>query len=257
MRWLSLVVTLFVGGLLVFASADFPAWGDPESPASRYLSPYYIEHAYEQTHVPNLVSAILADYRNYDTMLETTVIFTAGMAIVGLLVLPLAPLAMGRRPRDPVEHANRISPLKRDPIIEEACRVLYPPIQLFALYVLAHGHYSPGGGFQGGVIMGASFVMLAICFDLKTAMAKLRAPAYLGLAALGVMLYAGTGVLCMALGGNFFDYAALTAILPLPAEECRSLGILIVETGVAITVSTIIFSIYADLASEGAHRGGL
>lgn len=85
MKALALLATLVTGALLLFGTRDFPAWGDPQAPASIYLSPEYIERAVEQTHVPNIVTAILGDYRGYDTMFETVVIYCAGMAVVSIL----------------------------------------------------------------------------------------------------------------------------------------------------------------------------
>lgn len=85
MKALALIATLATGALLLFGTRDFPAWGDPQAPASIYLSPEYIEHAVEQTHVPNIVTAVLGDYRGYDTMFETVVIYCAGMAVVSIL----------------------------------------------------------------------------------------------------------------------------------------------------------------------------
>lgn len=85
MKALALIATLVTGALLLFGTRDFPAWGDPQAPASTYLSPEYIEHAVEQTHVPNIVTAVLGDYRGYDTMFETVVIYCAGMAVVSVL----------------------------------------------------------------------------------------------------------------------------------------------------------------------------
>jgi len=67
---------------------DFPKWADPNQPASTHVSPGYIEHALDETAVPNLVTAVLADYRGYDTMFETAVIFTAGIAVILLLRRP-------------------------------------------------------------------------------------------------------------------------------------------------------------------------
>ncbi|MDD4457744.1 MAG: MnhB domain-containing protein, partial [Syntrophotalea acetylenica] len=57
-----------------------------------------------------------------------------------------------------------------DLIVRTAVRLLVPFIQLFGLYVIVHGHYSPGGGFQGGVILGSSFILLALAFDLRTSL---------------------------------------------------------------------------------------
>lgn len=70
---------------MVYGTVDMPKWGDPDSPASRYVSPRYITKSYEETEVPNIVTAVLADYRSYDTLGETTVVFTAGIAVLYLL----------------------------------------------------------------------------------------------------------------------------------------------------------------------------
>ena len=79
-------VTIFLcGGLLLYIVAYFPDWGDPESPASIHLSPYFIQNTLKDTAVPNIVTSVLADYRGYDTMFETTVILTAGLACFFLL----------------------------------------------------------------------------------------------------------------------------------------------------------------------------
>jgi multicomponent Na+:H+ antiporter subunit B len=79
------VASLLMGALLIYSTEEMPSWGDPESPASRHVSPRYIEKSMEETEVPNLVTSVLADYRSYDTLGETTVIFAAGMAVILLL----------------------------------------------------------------------------------------------------------------------------------------------------------------------------
>lgn len=78
----------FAGALLIYGSVDFPPLGYPGQPASVHVSPRYMEKALEETGVPNAVTAILADYRGYDTMFETSVIFTAGVAVMMLLRRP-------------------------------------------------------------------------------------------------------------------------------------------------------------------------
>jgi multicomponent Na+:H+ antiporter subunit B len=78
------------GALLIYGTMDMPRWGDPQSPASRHVSPRYIEKTVEETAVPNMVTSVLADYRGYDTLGETTVIFTAGIACI-LLIRRLRP----------------------------------------------------------------------------------------------------------------------------------------------------------------------
>ena len=78
MKAVGLILVVILGSLLIYCSLDFPLWGDPQSPANTHVSPYYIEQTIEDTSVPNIVTAVLADYRGYDTMFETIVIFTAG-----------------------------------------------------------------------------------------------------------------------------------------------------------------------------------
>lgn len=88
MKILALIATLMTGALLLYATVDFPDWGDPYSPASVHVSPRYIEKTIEETAIPNMVTSLLADYRGYDTNFEETVILTAGIAALMLLRRP-------------------------------------------------------------------------------------------------------------------------------------------------------------------------
>lgn len=85
MKILYSIITCITGLLLIYGVSDMPKWGDPHQPASIHVSPRYIEKVIEETEVPNMVTAVLADYRGFDTFGETTVIFTA--AISCLLIL--------------------------------------------------------------------------------------------------------------------------------------------------------------------------
>ena len=85
MRILPLITVLLVGGLLIWSAQDMPDMGDPNAPTNLHVAPYYIEHSEEEVGVENIVSAILANYRGYDTLGETTVIFTAGVSVLLLL----------------------------------------------------------------------------------------------------------------------------------------------------------------------------
>jgi multicomponent Na+:H+ antiporter subunit B len=82
---LSLLVILLTGMVLVYGSLDMPDFGDPEAPANRHVAPRYIEESKHETGVVNMVTAVLASYRGYDTLGETTVIFTAGAGLALLL----------------------------------------------------------------------------------------------------------------------------------------------------------------------------
>ena len=126
-------------------------------------------------------------------------------------------------------------------IIRTLARLLIPFIQMFGLYVIMHGHSSPGGGFQGGVILGASMILLSIAYG--SAEMKRRFPLRIltALTSLGVFLYAGIGVACLLLGANYLDYGVL------PVVEPRGMGMLGIEIGVGITVMAVMVSIFYDL----------
>ena len=275
MKIIGLIIAVLTGGMLIYATADFPKWADPASPASTHLSPHFIEKTMEETSVPNIVTAVLADYRGYDTMYETTVVFAAGLVCFILLRT-----FVRREPGDalyrhvltgvtirvqagkeipPSEDFERIDTLWTpfDLIVKTVCRLLIPFIQLFALYVIAHGHHSPGGGFQGGVILGASIILLAISGDLRTVIERIHEKVDAVLSATGVLIYAGTGALCLLLGLNFLDYGALASLLYADPILARSHGILIVEIGVGIAVMATMIWIYSNLSSAGKYDEGL
>lgn len=88
MRLSALALVAVLGGIVVWASADLPARGDPASPAAVHdsVSVYYIEHAYEDSHTPNMVTAVLADYRGFDTFGEAIVVVSAALATLLILL---------------------------------------------------------------------------------------------------------------------------------------------------------------------------
>lgn len=82
---LPLVVALGVGGALIHGTLGLPAFSDPAAPIHTHVAPRYIEKAVTETGVPNVVTAVLASYRGYDTFGETIVVFTAGIGVIALL----------------------------------------------------------------------------------------------------------------------------------------------------------------------------
>jgi multicomponent Na+:H+ antiporter subunit B len=276
LKALGIIIVLVFGALLLYSTVDFPPWGDPASPASTHVSPHYIEQTMSETSVPNVVTAVLADYRGYDTMFETIVIFSAGVACLLLLRV------FGRR--EPETHvfrhiptgitlriAGEVSPAWQSHeferidlmwvpyavVVKTASRLIVPFSQLFALYVIAHGHHSPGGGFQGGVILGASIILYAIANNMRASLARINEKLAVLLCGLGVFIYAGTGALSVLLGKNYLDYSALSRLFGVDMVAARSLGILMVEIGVGITVMAVMVHLYYALASAGRHDEGL
>jgi multicomponent Na+:H+ antiporter subunit B len=276
LKTIGFMIVALLGGLLIYGTVDFPSFADPLSPASTHVSPYYIENALEDAHVVNVVTAVLADYRGFDTMFETAVIFCAGIACI--LLLRAAP---GKRPESRlyrhiatgitirIEEGGKVPVGSReferidsqwvpyDVIIKTACRLVIPFIQLFALYVIAHGHYSPGGGFQGGVIYGAAIILFALSSDLRSTLEIIGEKMTVLFASTGVLIYAGTGLLCILLGGHYLNYSYLAGILNVDPVMARSHGILIVEVGVGLAVMAVMVSMYYMLSSVGRLDEGL
>lgn len=127
-------------------------------------------------------------------------------------------------------------------ILRVATKILFAPIILFALYVQFHGDYGPGGGFQAGVIFAVAFILHAFCFGLEETKKALPQRALYVVMALGLLLYAGTGVATMLLGGNFLGYDAIDPDSAHHAGQHH--GILLVEFGVGLTVASTMLTIF-------------
>ena len=86
-QWGPLLVVLIAGAAMMYAIGDMPNYGDPNSPANTHIGMDFIERTAEEIHIPNVVTAVLASYRGYDTFGETVVIFSAGLGVLLLLGL--------------------------------------------------------------------------------------------------------------------------------------------------------------------------
>lgn len=96
-RLLPIFVATVMAGVLIYGTLDLPPFGIPNTPMHTHVAPEYLDKSVEQTTVPNVVTSVLASYRGYDTLGETTVIFTAGIGI--LLLLKGRKRDQSRRPR--------------------------------------------------------------------------------------------------------------------------------------------------------------
>lgn len=138
--------------------------------------------------------------------------------------------------------------MKRSTILVVVARFLIPLIMLFALYVQFHGEYSPGGGFQAGVMFAAAWILFVFIYGLETGLRVIPARVIYALASLGVLLYAFIGVLGVVLGGHFLDFYPLLES-PHAAQQA---GIILVEFGVGVTVATVVMLIFLMFAQRRA-----
>jgi multicomponent Na+:H+ antiporter subunit B len=137
--------------------------------------------------------------------------------------------------------------MKHNLILVVIAKTLIPIIILFALYVQFHGDYGPGGGFQAGVIFSVAFILYALVFGLDAAQRVVPPVVLRILACVGVLIYAGTGVVTMFLGGEYLNYNVLA---PDPVAG-QHVGILVIELGVGITVSSVMLMVFFAFAGRG------
>ncbi len=133
-------------------------------------------------------------------------------------------------------------------LLRVAMKIMFAPIILFALYVQFHGDYGPGGGFQAGVIFAVAFILHALVFGLDATKVAVPEPVLRVAMVFGLMLYAGTGVVTMLLGGNLLSYDVLAPNST--HHEGQHYGILVVELGVGVGVAATMITIFYQFAGR-------
>jgi multicomponent Na+:H+ antiporter subunit B len=238
----ALILVMITGAALIYGTFDMPPYGDPTAPINMHVVPRYLEESLAVTGVPNVVTAVLASYRGYDTLGETFVIFTAACGVLLIIGRPQRGRRRSHRTAEwDIEHGVR-----KHVILRVVSKLLMPLILLFALYVQWHGDFGPGGGFQAGVVFGSAFILYAIIFDVDLARAVAPPRVTRFFLSLGVLLYAGTGIAGLVLGRNFLNYSPLAH----EAAHGQELGIMLVEVGVGMTVAAAMITIFFTYASQ-------
>jgi len=131
-------------------------------------------------------------------------------------------------------------------VLRVIAKLLIPAIILYGLYVQFHGEYSPGGGFQAGVIIAAALILYGLIFGLTDMLRAVPLSSLRALMAIGVLIYAATGIAGMLAGGNYLNYD-----LPFQGGTYAQVyGIMIVEVGVGLTVGTVMTALYAAFAGR-------
>lgn len=141
---------------LLTAVVDLPPFGDPENPANNEVSKRYLEDGITETGAVNAVAGMILDYRAFDTLGESHVLYTAMTAVMILL--------LGSGEAEP-EDERRL--LARDAVLHGTARVLTPLLLIFGLYIMFAGHLGPGGGFSGGAVVGGALILCATAFGFE------------------------------------------------------------------------------------------
>jgi multicomponent Na+:H+ antiporter subunit B len=238
-QWLPLGVVGLTAFTLIYATFDKPRLGDPLAPVHQHVAPWYLEQTPVLMEMSNVVTAVLAGFRAYDTLGEVLVILTAGLGVMLIL-------ANDRPERARKGPASMPGGLRHHLVPRVVGQLLIPFILLFGLYLQFHGEFGPGGGFQAGAIIAVGIVLHSLLEGEAAGRAILPARVLVGLVAGGALLFCAVGIAGMLLGGNFLDYAVL-ADEPVAGQQ---LGIHLVEVGVGITVTGTLVAAFHSFADR-------
>ncbi|MBC7229385.1 MAG: hypothetical protein H5T74_03200 [Actinobacteria bacterium] len=237
---LALLFIAALAALLLYVVANMPPMGDPESPTATHVIPRYLEKADEETHTVNVVTGVILNYRGYDTMGEVTVIFSALAAALAVL---------GRERRGRIHAYVDRSSVPSSVIVRTMVRFLVPLIVLFSVYTILHGEISPGGGFQGGAIIGGSMIVFTTIFGLYESSRRIPQKVRFPLEGSAVLTFFLVGVLGMVGGGNFLTYAWPRVASGLQPALVTWLTVL-VEIGIGLGGAMVLTSILFCMIRE-------
>ena len=151
-----LLILLFLWGIM-----DLPGFGKEFNPAENEVSERYLAEGLREGGATNLVANMILDYRAFDTLGESNVLFTSVCTVIILL-------GRFRTAYDePLQPEYEVSSHQQDLILQYGARILCPAILLFGLYIILNGHLGPGGGFSGGAVMGAALILYRSAFGTK------------------------------------------------------------------------------------------
>ena len=222
---------------MLIGVAALPRPGDADAPAHTHVSARYTSVGAEEAGARNLVVGVLLNYRSLDTFGEAMVIFTALAAVMA--VLGSAPKAGSSRP------TREAAAAPVSPVVAYIIRFTAPFVALFGAFVIFKGHVSPGGGFQGGVILGALLMLLSVVMGRGVGSPLIPAGLARWLYAAAPIAFALVAVLGLALTGVVLGY---------PAEPgtglLRELMMILLEVGIGVGGAVIILGIFLEMRGE-------
>jgi multicomponent Na+:H+ antiporter subunit B len=223
---------------MLLGVAGLPRPGDPAAPIHAHVAARYIAEGARETGAENLVTGVLLNYRAFDTFGEVMVIFSALAAVMAVLSS-----AVPGRPGDDATGMDHGIPVS--PVVAFVIRVTAPFIAAFGAFVIFKGHVSPGGGFQGGVILGALLVMLSFVFGRGLHQPLIPVPLARWLQAAAPLAFAIMGLLGLALTGALLSYPAGP-----PHHLTRELMMIMLEAGIGIGGGAIILGLFLEMRGD-------
>lgn len=155
---MSVILAAAIIAFLFATVAELPAFGAADAPAHNEVMERYVEKGMEETGAVNTVAGVILDYRAFDTLGESHVLFTAVIAVLILL------LNTGEGEPEP-KLENDL--MQGDMILRTTAKVVVPVVIVYGIYVIFNGHLGPGGGFSGGAIIGSGLVLYCTAFGFS------------------------------------------------------------------------------------------
>lgn len=163
-----------------------------------YVARYYIEHSLFETKSVNSITGMILDYRAFDTLGESFVLFSAVTCVMVLL--------NGLKDDEEIINQNRGFLVHHDPIVKLIATILMPIIFVFGIYIIINGHLSPGGGFSGGAIIGAGLILFSLAFGEDMANRFFKLKTFKTITSLALCGYAITKCYSFLMGGmHYYD----------------------------------------------------
>lgn len=231
-----------IGALLVLlaipllaAMAELPPHASPTSPPYTHVSPRYLEKGAEEGGAENIVTDVILNYRGFDTNGEVTVIFTSLAAVAAILLL---------RDEDRQRKAD-VTDAPVSTVVLFIVRLMAPFIAMFGIYIILFGHLSPGGGFQGGTVLGALVIASTIVLGSVQAHRMLPERPRPWLQAAAPLTFVSVGLVGLVLTGFYLGFPS--------GEEAGWIGTLmlvLIEIGIGVGGGSIIASIFWMMEEE-------
>ena len=236
----AVISCIFLISVLLFLVSLLPHYGE-ENPRTIPMVERYVEEGLEETGAVNIVSGLILDYRAFDTLGESHVLFTALVCVMILLRIDRKNMRTDFEDYYTIQQ-DAYYDLSKDSIIRFVGSVLLPVVFIYGIYILLNGQNSPGGGFSGGAVMGAALIMSAAAFGFKTV------DRYLTAKASSVITFVALGFYSFAKGYVFFTGAnGLDNHIPKGTPGAIFSGglILPLDIAVGIVVACTMFGFYS------------
>ncbi|MDD5901025.1 MAG: MnhB domain-containing protein [Lachnospiraceae bacterium] len=198
---MAVLLCLIIIVTLLVTVSYLPEFGQPDNPNNNEVVRKYNEMGLEETGATNIVAGMILDYRAFDTLGESHVLFVAAVCVMILLRLELTKDGKPTDKKRAAEENDRLYEPKNDKILQLSAKILVPIIIMYGIYVILNGHLSPGGGFSGGAIIGAGLILYVNAFGFKEATKILNRKNYAVISVVPLLFYA------LAKGYSFFTGA--------------------------------------------------